>query len=498
MAISSKIISISQLKEIRKNNKKRKIGLCHGVFDIVHPGHLFHFKEVKKKCDILVVSITSDKHIKKKRVVAFDKKTRLEQLACYELIDYVTCIDHKTALPAIKNLKPDFYAKGNEYKKLRSDPSRNIFSEKKEVNKHGGKLIFTNEKTFSSTKIGYFLDSKSEVNKQNKKKGFKIKYNPIYDLSVSLIDIKNALIKLKKLNIAVIGDTILDELVYSDVVSGSEKSNGNVLKAKRTISQLGGASAIARQLNTIGVKVDLYTNFNKEKLNHKFKFFKVSKKPIIHRTQYINEKSGKSIISIHRDENISIQKNCDNILKKLNSKKYDLIIISDYGYNVVPEWIIKKLKKNIFIAASVQTNTFNKGFNLIEKYKDADMIYMNKTEAKIQTKLKNMHSTDKIFSKLCNLFKKNKLVSMTVGNNVSYTKKGSKKIVMPKIVNNVNETMGCKEAFLALSSSTYVATKNIKVSSVIGSIASAYLANDISNHSSPDTEDILNISKIIL
>ena len=69
MAISRKIISISQLKEIRKNNKKRKIGLCHGVFDIVHPGHLFHFKEVKKKCDILVVSITSDKHIKKKRVV---------------------------------------------------------------------------------------------------------------------------------------------------------------------------------------------------------------------------------------------------------------------------------------------------------------------------------------------------------------------------------------------------------------------------------------------
>ena len=34
--------------------KGYKIGLCHGVFDIIHAGHISHFEEVKKKCDYLM------------------------------------------------------------------------------------------------------------------------------------------------------------------------------------------------------------------------------------------------------------------------------------------------------------------------------------------------------------------------------------------------------------------------------------------------------------
>ena len=58
-----KIIKISELKKKIKKNKK--ITLCHGVFDVVHPGHLRHLIYAKSKSDILVVSITSDKFIDK-------------------------------------------------------------------------------------------------------------------------------------------------------------------------------------------------------------------------------------------------------------------------------------------------------------------------------------------------------------------------------------------------------------------------------------------------
>ena len=53
------------LADLRKKNYKKIIGLCHGVFDILHNGHIDHFKEAKKKCDILVVSITDDPFVKK-------------------------------------------------------------------------------------------------------------------------------------------------------------------------------------------------------------------------------------------------------------------------------------------------------------------------------------------------------------------------------------------------------------------------------------------------
>ena len=53
----------NKIKFCKKN--KKTIGLCHGVFDLIHFGHLKHFEAAKKKCDYLFVSITSDKYINK-------------------------------------------------------------------------------------------------------------------------------------------------------------------------------------------------------------------------------------------------------------------------------------------------------------------------------------------------------------------------------------------------------------------------------------------------
>ena len=51
-----------KFNNLRKNNK---IVLCHGVFDLVHTGHLNHFKSAKKYGDILVVSVTPAKFVQK-------------------------------------------------------------------------------------------------------------------------------------------------------------------------------------------------------------------------------------------------------------------------------------------------------------------------------------------------------------------------------------------------------------------------------------------------
>ena len=44
-------------------NKKKTIGLIHGVFDVIHVGHINYFKEAKSKVDKLIVSVTSDKFV---------------------------------------------------------------------------------------------------------------------------------------------------------------------------------------------------------------------------------------------------------------------------------------------------------------------------------------------------------------------------------------------------------------------------------------------------
>ena len=75
-------------KLIKKNNKT--LGLCHGVFDLLHYGHLLHFEAAKKKCDYLFVSITSDQYVNKgPNRPTFDEENRLKALAALNSIDYV-------------------------------------------------------------------------------------------------------------------------------------------------------------------------------------------------------------------------------------------------------------------------------------------------------------------------------------------------------------------------------------------------------------------------
>ena len=45
--------------------RKKSVIMCHGVFDLVHPGHIRHLLYAKGKADILVASLTADAHITK-------------------------------------------------------------------------------------------------------------------------------------------------------------------------------------------------------------------------------------------------------------------------------------------------------------------------------------------------------------------------------------------------------------------------------------------------
>ena len=62
-----KIYTLDKLKNISFSLKKKskKIVLCHGVFDLLHIGHINHFKEAKSLGDILFVSITADEFVNK-------------------------------------------------------------------------------------------------------------------------------------------------------------------------------------------------------------------------------------------------------------------------------------------------------------------------------------------------------------------------------------------------------------------------------------------------
>ena len=92
---------------------------------------------------MLVVTITADQYITKKRSVSFNEDYRARQVAALEIVDYVAIVNEPSAVAAIEALRPDVYVKGPEYSNLMLDKTANIFREKALIESYGGRIHFT-------------------------------------------------------------------------------------------------------------------------------------------------------------------------------------------------------------------------------------------------------------------------------------------------------------------------------------------------------------------
>ena len=161
-----KIINFKDIERILKKHKikNQKIVHCHGVFDLIHIGHIKHFKEAKKNGDFLIVSITADKFVNKgSGRPIFNQNLRAEFLSSLSFVDVVTINENQTSEKLISIIKPDIYFKGPDYKNNQKDRTKNIFKEVAVVKKFGGKVIYSNDITFSSSNLintysNYFND----------------------------------------------------------------------------------------------------------------------------------------------------------------------------------------------------------------------------------------------------------------------------------------------------------------------------------------------------
>ena len=154
--MNNKIIHLNNLRKIITKEKKigKKIVLCHGVFDLLHFGHINHFKNAKKNGDLLIVSITPDKFVKKgPGRPAFNQNIRAMSLSELNIVDYVTINTTHSAVNVIKTIKPNIFCKGSEYKIHKNDITSEIRNEVREVKSVGGKIVYTGGKTFSSSNL---------------------------------------------------------------------------------------------------------------------------------------------------------------------------------------------------------------------------------------------------------------------------------------------------------------------------------------------------------
>ena len=153
-AYERKIKTPQQLRKILGPlPRKKKAIMCHGTFDLVHPGHIRHLIYAKSKADILITSLTSDMHIQKANFRPFvPQDLRAMNLAALEVVDYVVIDDNPTPIENLKIIRPDYFAKGYEYNKGGLHPKTK--EEKDALESYGGEILFTpGDIVFSSSHI---------------------------------------------------------------------------------------------------------------------------------------------------------------------------------------------------------------------------------------------------------------------------------------------------------------------------------------------------------
>ena len=151
-----KVEPVERLGEIAAGARAmgETVVLAHGVFDLVHMGHVRHLEAARREGTILMVTVTADTYVNKGpgRPI-FPEAMRAEMLAALEYVDWVAVNHSPTAEPVLELIRPDVYVKGSDYENPEDDVTGKITAEQHLVEQHNGKIVFTKDITFSSSAL---------------------------------------------------------------------------------------------------------------------------------------------------------------------------------------------------------------------------------------------------------------------------------------------------------------------------------------------------------
>jgi len=494
MKINNKFRSLDDVAKICLNFKEnnKKIVLCHGVFDLLHVGHIKHIEEAKKNGDVLIVSLTKDIFIKKGLNRPYFKlEERISSIAALELVDFVIESPNKTSLEVIRKIKPHYYVKGQDYKKISLDKTMEIKNEIKMVESVKGKVIFTNSPMNSSSKLLFDNDMIfSSLQKKSLLKASK---------DLKLNDLEDILKKINKLKVLVIGETIIDKYIFCETVGKASKEPMLVLRKNFSEIFLGGAASIAQNIAKLSKNVDFLTEMGPENnykifINQKLKNIKkfiYRKKNTIEKTRYVDEISNSKIIGVYNVEEENINRNKINTILKKKLKKYDLIVISDYGHGLIDKTtskIILKEAKKIFVNCQINSN--NRGNHTILKYKGARHLIINESELRYEMR-DNKTETKNLVRNFSKQYKIDKVfVTQGTQGTLFYDKKSNKYLNVPAIANKIVDKVGTGDVMLAIISLFSSVTSNHNYGLLAGSMFAAKSIEKYGN------EDVVNLSEL--
>ncbi len=460
---------------------KKKILIC-GNFNIVHSGHIRIFEFAKKMNTKLIVGVFCDKIAGKK--VFIKENQRLKCVKSNTFVDEVHLIT-SSLKDFILKIKPDILLKGQEFEKL-------VNPELKYLNKIGAKLIFGSGNTnYTSLEMisNEFKDKKYSSLEHDKDFLERHKID-----SRALLNITK---KFRKIKVAVVGDSIVDEYVSANPIGMSREDTTIVVSPISSNLFVGGAAIVAAHASSLGAISSLFTINGKDKyskfLEKKLKNYKVKANIFIDDSRNTNLKKRyrvpeKTLLRVNIYDQRSISKKIqDKIFTKIKkiSSKIDLLVFSDFNFGCLPQELVNKIlthlkKKKIFIVADSQTSS---QIGNLGKFKDVNLITPTEHEARVELK----DFTSGIVKISLDLIKQTRIQNLMLTLNKEGvliqggSQYNSQTEKLPSLCKLAKDPAGCGDAFLITSSMAMSCGATLWESAYLGSIAAGLQAQTLGN-----------------
>lgn len=475
--------------------RKETVVMCHGTFDIVHPGHLRHLMYAKERGAVLIASLTCDEHIHKANLRPFvPQELRAINLAAIEMVDYVIVDANATPLENIRFLQPDLFAKGFDY--FEGGIPEKTKEEIKVLESYGGEILFTpGDVVYSSS---HLIESAAPKLSAAKLLVLMQSENVTFD------DLRVALTKFKDVTVHVVGDTIVDSYTYCRTAGGVTKTPTISCQFEQQIDFSGGAAVVAKHMKSTGAKVILSTVLGDDQLKdfviNDLKEAGVDCRPFIDKTRPTTQKNSFIVQGYHMlrvgklDNRIISDKAIKHIKGNLEQNKVDGVVCSDFRHGIFSRHtinsIVSSIPQDAFKVADSQVAS--RWGNILE-FQNFDLITPNEREARFS--LGDQDSTIRPLA--LELYNRAhcRYLMLTMGERGVMVYRGNQNnlrtfFTVDSFAEHVADAVGSGDALLSYSTLSFIATKSEVIASILGTFAAA-VACEREGNNPVKPEDVL-------
>jgi cytidyltransferase-like protein len=475
-----KIKSAQELRDIIGSRPRNKsVIMCHGVFDVVHPGHIRHLLYAKSKADLLIATITADHHITKGvHRPHVPQDLRAVNLAAFEVVDYVVIDKNPTPLENIRLIEPDYFAKGFEYTAT-GMPAKTA-EEAEVVGAYGGEIIFTpGDIVYSSSNL---IDLAPPAIKLEKLQILMERNGITFD------KLRRTLDAMEGHQVHVVGDTIVDSYTHCAMVGGNTKTPTMSVLFERKVDYVGGAGIVAKHLAAAGGRVTFSTVLGEDSYRDfvidDLRGANIEVNAVIDRSRPTVNKNaivvgGYRLLKVDTLDNRSISDQIlEDITRSVRDVPTDAVVFSDFRHGLfnrrtIPQ-LVRALPDRCFRVADSQVAsrwgniTDFQGFDLITPNEREARFALGDQDSGIRPLASNLYDAARCRLLILKLGERGVLACCSADHESL-----DSFFVIDSFVDRLVDAVGAGDALLAYATLAMLAVGDAGIATILGSMAAA-------------------------